>query len=198
MFSPSVHGELSLNLTPEQVEAASLAGVEFPHASSEQVQRLSMQRKVFQIDSQPVLATRDGVFFETVGTLTALIAEGEQRLRDLDSWAAAASDAEDEADVAAQLPASGEISAPSPSPRAVIKPHTNPPITSEEQLGGLDGLASVAEPSLPLTRDPAGEGAAALLPGTAQATTKRGERWLTAGAGRRGRTSQHWSKHRRG
>ena len=33
-----------------------------------------MQRKVFEIDGQPHLATRDGSFFETAGTLERLIA----------------------------------------------------------------------------------------------------------------------------
>jgi hypothetical protein len=186
-----------LDLTPEQVEAASLVGVEFPHASAEQIRRLSMQRKVFHIDGQPALATRNGAFFETVGTLTALIAEGEQRRRDLDTWAATAPGAEDKADVAALSPTAEEISAPSLSPEAATKDRPGPFITPEEQSSGFDGPAGVAEAPLLLTRDITRESAAA-LPRVAQATAKRGERWLTAGAGRRGRTNQHWSQHRRG
>jgi hypothetical protein len=49
-----------------------------------------MQRKVFEIDGQPHLATRDGSFFETAGTLERLIAgELEARSRaDLAAWEA--------------------------------------------------------------------------------------------------------------
>ena len=49
-----------------------------------------MQRKVFEIDGQPHLATRDGSFFETAGTLERLIA-GEldaQQQADLAAWEA--------------------------------------------------------------------------------------------------------------
>ncbi len=49
-----------------------------------------MQRKVFEIDGQPHLATRDGSFFETAGTLERLIA-GELEARqqaDLAAWEA--------------------------------------------------------------------------------------------------------------
>src|SRR3712207_5276455 len=49
-----------------------------------------MQRKVFQIDGQPHLATRDGSFFETAGTLERIIA-GEldaQQQADLAAWEA--------------------------------------------------------------------------------------------------------------
>ena len=49
-----------------------------------------MQRKVFEIDGQPHLASRDGNFFETAGTLECLIA-GEldaQQQADLAAWEA--------------------------------------------------------------------------------------------------------------
>jgi hypothetical protein len=49
-----------------------------------------MQRKVFEIDGQSHLATRDGSFFETAGTLERLIAgelEAQQRA-DLAAWEA--------------------------------------------------------------------------------------------------------------
>jgi DNA-binding protein H-NS len=49
-----------------------------------------MQRKVFEIDGQPHLATRDGSFFETAGTLERLIAEelDAQQQADLAAWEA--------------------------------------------------------------------------------------------------------------
>ena len=73
-----------------KVEAARTCGIDFSPASPAQVLRLSMQRKVFEIDGQPHLATRDGSFFETVGTLEHLIAgEVEPRQQaDLAAWGA--------------------------------------------------------------------------------------------------------------
>ncbi len=81
---------VSLQLSYDKVAAARACGIEFPPASPAQVQRLSMQRKVFEIDGQPHLATRDGSFFETAGTLERLIA-GEldaQQQADLATWEA--------------------------------------------------------------------------------------------------------------
>ncbi len=81
---------VSLQLSYDKVAAAKACGIEFPPASPAQVQCLSMQRKVFEIDGQPHLATRDGSFFETVGTLERLIA-GEldaQQQADLAAWGA--------------------------------------------------------------------------------------------------------------
>ena len=79
-----------MQLSYDKVAAARACGIEFPPASPAQVQRLSMQRKVFEIDGQPHLATRDGSFFETAGTLERLIA-GEveaQQQADLAAWEA--------------------------------------------------------------------------------------------------------------
>ena len=79
-----------MRLPYDKVAAARACGIEFPPASPAQVQRLSMQRKVFEIDGQPHLATRDGSFFETAGTLERLIA-GEleaQQQADLAAWEA--------------------------------------------------------------------------------------------------------------
>jgi DNA-binding protein H-NS len=81
---------VSLLLSHDKVAAARACGIEFPPASPAQVQRLSMQRKVFDIDGQPHLATRDGSFFETAGTLERLIAEelDAQQQADLAAWEA--------------------------------------------------------------------------------------------------------------
>ena len=79
-----------MRLSHDKVAAARACGIEFTPASPAQVQRLSMQRRVFEIDGQPHLATRDGSFFETAGTLERLIA-GEveaQQQADLAAWEA--------------------------------------------------------------------------------------------------------------
>jgi hypothetical protein len=49
-----------------------------------------MQRKVFRIGGEAVLATREGSLFETAGTLARLIEEGERQRRDLVGWREAA------------------------------------------------------------------------------------------------------------
>ena len=68
-----------MDLTQEQVEAAKACGCAFLPATEPQVALLSMQRRIFRIDGQPFLATRDGGgFFETQGTLSVLI-EGHRR-----------------------------------------------------------------------------------------------------------------------
>ncbi len=79
-----------MRLSYDQIAAARACGIEFRPASPAQVQRLSMQRKVFEIDGRSHLATRDGGFFETAGTLERLIA-GEldaQQQADLAAWEA--------------------------------------------------------------------------------------------------------------
>lgn len=72
-----------LELTSEQIADAEACGVSFPAATPDQVQRYAMQKKVFRIGGELVLATRDGALFETAGTLERLIAEGERQRRDL-------------------------------------------------------------------------------------------------------------------
>lgn len=86
-----------LELTSEQVADAETVGVSFPPATPQQVQRLSMQKKVFRVGGEAVLATRDGALFETAGTLAGHIAEGERQRRDLADWEATAPEPEAEA-----------------------------------------------------------------------------------------------------
>ncbi len=85
-----VQRESPLQLSLDQIAAAKASGLEFPPATPAQVQRLSMQRKIFEIDGQPHLATRDGSLFETAGTLERLIAEelDAQQQADLAVWEA--------------------------------------------------------------------------------------------------------------
>ncbi len=73
-FRPSVSRRAGiLELTREQRAAAEACGCAFVAATEEQVRRLTMQRRVFCSDGTPVLATRDGGFFETHATLAALV-----------------------------------------------------------------------------------------------------------------------------
>ncbi|GAA0592919.1 hypothetical protein GCM10009416_34160 [Craurococcus roseus] len=77
-----------MDLEPAQVADAEACGVSFRTATPAQVQRFSMQRKVFRVCGEAVLATRDGALFETAGTLERLIAEGGRQRRDLEAWRA--------------------------------------------------------------------------------------------------------------
>ena len=75
-----------MHLSPEEIAAAEACGVSFLPASTAQVQRLAMQRKVFYRAGVPILATRGDGLFETVGTLQQFIEEGRQQQRDLSQW----------------------------------------------------------------------------------------------------------------
>ena len=64
-----------MNLSPEQVACAKTAGCAFFPATEMQVQRLTMQQRVFRVAGKPFLLSRDGCYYETYGTLRALIAD---------------------------------------------------------------------------------------------------------------------------
>jgi hypothetical protein len=71
----SITGIAFLNLTPEQLSAARACGFAFFPATEVQVQRLTMQKRIFSLADQPFLATRDGTYWETHGTVMRRIAE---------------------------------------------------------------------------------------------------------------------------
>jgi len=143
-----------LDLTPDQIADAETVGVSFPLATPDQVRRYTMQRKVFRVGGEAVLATRDGALFETAATLERLIADGERQRRDMATWEAS-------------TPATAVEPPAPPTPRPV-EATTRPP-------------APIAPPS-PLAARKA-----------KPRQVPRAERWLTAGAKRRGRLVQHWS-----
>jgi hypothetical protein len=197
----------SLNLSPEQIAAAHLVGVAFPPATPAQVQRLAMQRKVFQIAGMAVLATRDGTFFETAATLKPLIAEGERQQRDLAAWVAAAPvveppapPREPEQPAGAALVSAGQTA---PDLERVPTPKSAQPLeadvaSAEEEAPAPAALLALAPqveaapkpvPVAPVVAKP-------MVPSAPVRKVPRGERWLTAGAVRRGRLAQHWSRRR--
>jgi len=67
-----------VELTPEQASVARACGFAFFPATKVQVQRLTMQKRIFRLDGQPFLATRDGTYWETHGTLMRLIEDQER------------------------------------------------------------------------------------------------------------------------
>jgi hypothetical protein len=62
-----------LDLTPDQQAAARSCGCAFFPATDAQVERLTMQRRIFRLEGRPFLVTRDGAYWETHGTLMRLI-----------------------------------------------------------------------------------------------------------------------------
>ncbi|MBL6456047.1 hypothetical protein JMJ55_11985 [Belnapia sp. T6] len=62
-------------LNPDEVAAARAIGCAFFPATELQVQRLTMQQRIFTVDGKRYLVSRDGSYFETVGTLRALLAK---------------------------------------------------------------------------------------------------------------------------
>ncbi len=64
-----------MKLTPQQVAAAKARGfVMFP-ATQGQIDRMTMQRRVFDVDGKPHVVSRDGLYFETHATLAPMIAD---------------------------------------------------------------------------------------------------------------------------
>ena len=95
-----------LELTPDHLRAAQTCGCVFLPATDAQVQRLSMQRRIFRIGGKPFVATRDGgAFLETHATLLPLIggqAPGRERGSEETAQEAAAADAEAAAEIATE------------------------------------------------------------------------------------------------
>jgi hypothetical protein len=58
-----------LKLTDAQYAAAKACGFAFFPATEAQVQRLSMQRRIFWVDAKPFMVTSNGAYYETQGTL---------------------------------------------------------------------------------------------------------------------------------
>ena len=100
-----------MDLTQEQVQAAEACGCAFLPATEPQVALLSMQRRIFRIDGEPFMATRDGGgFFETQGTLARLIeahGRGATLGKQETVHEAAAADAVSEREIAGERRAGG-------------------------------------------------------------------------------------------
>jgi len=135
-----------LHLSPEEIAAAEACGVSFLPASSAQVQRLAMQRKVFYRAGVPTLATRGDGLFETVGTLQQLIEEGRQQQRDLSQWLEAA-----EPGAAAEPETLPEV-APEAAPKVVPAPEAAKALPAEPVSLPEPVAAELAAPPLKRSR----------------------------------------------
>jgi hypothetical protein len=200
-----------LELTRDQRAAAEARGCAFVPATEEQVRRLTMQRRVFRLDGEPVLATRDGGYFETHGTLATLIerrsavpaARGAAMDGPRPHQGAAASGAEPSAPsgpgsaqaspTGVDLPTStaGPSPAPEPCPQGPAAEAAEPGAPRDDgAVAANDAEAEVAAPA-----DETGvEGGAvptrlraARTPRQRRAGQPKTPRWVTAGKERRGR-----------
>ncbi len=121
-----------MELTPGQLRAARARGCVLTPATDDQVRRLSMQRRIFQVDGLPFVAARDG-FFETHGTLAALI---EKRRPGATADRGAGADA---APTQAAAPTRAQA-APSGPEASAIAPGA--PQAVEERRHGTDALSA--------------------------------------------------------
>jgi hypothetical protein len=207
-----------LVLTAEQVAAAVASGCVFEPASPAAVQRLAMQRKVFYIDGQAVLAGRGDGLFETVGTLMQLIDQGRQVLAYQGvPVAAPPAEAPQEEQPTQPEPAAAEAVAPGDAavedaPAAIplvmqetpaeapaaahprkARRRTPPAPTSELLVGEEPTEAAPLAPDATIALDLAA--AQAQMPARRPGRAK--PRWVTAGAERRGRRDNHWSSRQK-
>ncbi len=196
-----------LQLSPEDIAAAEACGVTFQPATPAQVQRLAMQRKVFYAAGQPILATRGDGFYETAGTLQRLIEEGLLQQHDLAAWQQSEAlpttgamepnpqlQAETEPraveDVRAEVTVAVDHEAP---PRPTRRRRQRPSMSTDPRLAPPAFVAPLTKPQ------PVAESVEAEKP-VGRATMRSpqpGQRWLVAGAVRRGRAAQHWSNRQR-
>jgi outer membrane biosynthesis protein TonB len=139
-----------LNLTPDQVAAAKAIGCAFFPATEMQVQRLTMQQRVFRVDGKPFLLSRDGSYYETAGTLRALIANvlPEQT----ESPAAAPTPTPEE--TAAEPPPAGE---PAPEPAQPESESPQPPAPAAPRKRGRPRKAAAPPAAVQAEPEPAPE-----------------------------------------
>ncbi len=208
-----------MNLTAEQVAAAEAAGCQFIPAPPDGLHRFAMQRKLFRFDGQEMLATCGGGLYETASTLDRLIAIGRDRLPPAASASASApvpvalAPEPSPAVVALAPEPSPAIEAVAPEPSQIVPEVPAPePVAAQPDAAPVetDGSEPVAAPR-PRRRaraarvapvaseaDPVAEPEVAIdgtpRPGSRARKPAAASRWATAGAERRGRTDQHWSK----
>ena len=210
----AVGNSRKLELTPEQVAAARAIGCAFFPATELQVQRLTMQQRIFKVEGKHYLLSRNGSYFETAGTLRALIAKAPpvtpQAAPDPEPAPAAAAPPPEAppAPVAPEPPPAplAEARAPEASPAPVVEVSEPEPIPAPPEepaappvrrrrrsptktAAPIEAEASEpAEPeaeSVPPAEEQPPEAEAAAAP---RRRAKAAEpRWKTAGLARRGR-----------
>lgn len=189
-----------MNLKPHEIALAETCGVLFQPATQAQVQRLSMQRKIFYADGQALVATRGDGLYETVGTLQRLINEAERQQKDLLAWQDSVGEA--------PAPAAGSVpeeTPPLPELASEADPAaTVPPEVATKRRGRRRAAPRAEPPAAPAAELPDSTVPVREAPletsDPHQAANRRsqpGARWRVAGAERRGRAGKHWSTRQR-
>jgi hypothetical protein len=122
-----------VQLTEEQVEVAETLGCRFVEASEAQVRQFSMQRRVFQIAGKAYLATRADGFYETAGTLAALIAQAMEQPK-----------------VPMPDPEASGAVAEAEEPKLDQEALSAEPALDEAEVPGEPAVAAAAPPALPV------------------------------------------------
>ncbi len=196
-----------MELTPGQLRAARARGCVLTPATDDQVRRLSMQRRIFQVDGLPFVAARDG-FFETHGTLAALIEKHRPGATTDRGAEADVAPTQDAAPNPAQVePSDPEASAIAPrapeavkaqrhdtdpppaNPRRARAPRPKPPSASTDAAPTDTAADKPTEVQEVLTAVEAtrSNGPKARVAGRRRAGQPPTPRWMTAGKMRRGR-----------
>jgi hypothetical protein len=128
-----------LKLSPQQVAAAKARGFVLFPASQPQIDRMTMQRRIFDVNGRPYVVSRDGVYFETHATLAPLIADAP--------------------DLPAAVPEAAapptEAPPPAPAPTAEAVPRREPPAQPAEAAPEpVPPAESQVEEAAPATRSP--------------------------------------------
>lgn len=198
----------SLNLTADDIAAAEAVGCIFQPLPPSQLSRFAMQRKIFYIEDEPVLATRGGGLYETAATLSGLLEFGRERIRagliprpaaTLVVHETAAADVEARsADLDPITPPEAEADEAAKSEQSVEKrirrtaqARSIRKLEQAQVVKPLDAAEGTEQGSVP----PVPEPASAVSPARRSCRTResREPKWMTAGADRRGRASVHWS-----
>jgi len=200
-----------LHLSPDDIAIAEGCGISFVSASSAQVQRFAMQRKVFYANGKAMLATRGDGLYETVGTLQQLIDVGRRERLDLAAWQLSGLERSEEHNAPAPVRPEGAGQRPEPQSDAPAEPpHPAADLMQDERPRRQErrrrsGATSPERAAETLADAPQASAASsqAIQPAAPQhavetvRAAQRGGRWLVAGAARRGRAAKHWSMRQR-
>ena len=161
-----------MKLTPQQVAAAKARGfVMFP-ATQGQIDRMTMQRRVFDVDGRPHVVSRDGLYFETHATLAPVIADAAEFVVPAAVPAVATTPVPTPAPVAATAPPPRVEAAPITAPVAEVVPASPAPPAAQ---------ATEPAPELPLAAEaPVADAPVAEAPAEDEAPRRAPRRRLAA------------------
>jgi hypothetical protein len=192
--------ETRLHLTPDQVTAAEASGCTFVAAAEEQVQRLTMQRRVFWIDDRPVLVRRGSAPFETQGTLLALIADhlaaAPKRGADLPTSSSESAPWQDEPQPSPPSTSPDVVQAKPRTPggppargrrRRKAVPNSEPPLSAATEAMTDDVPGTVEDEMLADVAAVQDSGRGARVISRHRAGQRHPPRWMAAGKARRDR-----------